>query len=73
MDKFHIIIAIIVVVLVSAFIGKIALNSTEHKTYVKDFKEKCEEKNGVPYYPKGVKGWAEYICFSKEAVINIRI
>lgn len=55
------------------FFGKIALNSTEYSKYKERFKIECENKGGIMFVPKGVKGWPSPECRNPSTLINIDV
>lgn len=48
-------------------------NNVNFREYRKEFTAVCEERGGVVYMPRGVKGWPQLECRNPNYLIEINV
>ena len=64
-------VGIVMVLLLTAFFGKIISNINYHGKKNTAFKISCEKAGGVYRIPKGVKGFPKPSCMNPDCFINL--
>lgn len=73
MKVFKILLGLAFILFLVVFFGSIGINAKEYNEERRLFKAACEEQNGFFYVVKTGRGWPDFLCFSKDAIIQVDI